>query len=469
MRDIAEDLAQIKGRWMIGGAALDRAPAAWQAVAGGDDEAELALLAIVGQATQLLYRPEPVDAQPAKRLPRLSLPPLPDDLRPTFRRLLALIKPSGEEMTQILWLMASRGATVHPADWMPKAVDELPDVYAPWSDWRDRAAGDPPEMLTSETWEEWMPAERRLALTAMRRDDPAQALALIIAHAPGLAAEQRFRTIQCLGVGLGPADADFLRGLETDRSAKVRRLATQLLSQLGLIEDDGASAAELAGFFAIQAAGVFQRRQVLVPTKLKTEAQRARRRELFTTVSLSGFAAALALSPADLVGMWSDKDPETIPDIAGMIARTGPADLLGPALDRLLEFKDTKAEMLTELIQRVPPEDRHGYIPRLLQHDLLHLATSVTAMRDHLGSIDRETLRLSGVLKEVTRAVESYVQEEHRNTDTALRPMLTNLGFLVDAPTARALLDLFVSKGAISADPALAMLSFNAALTGEIP
>ena len=73
MRDLAGGIAQIKGRWMIGGSALGQAPADWQAIASRDAEPELALLAIASQATQLVHRPTPGNAaQPAKRLPWLG-------------------------------------------------------------------------------------------------------------------------------------------------------------------------------------------------------------------------------------------------------------------------------------------------------------------------------------------------------------------------------------------------------------
>ncbi|MEM8740345.1 MAG: DUF5691 domain-containing protein [Pseudomonadota bacterium] len=466
-QDIAQDLARIKGRWMIGGPALDQAPADWQAMAVGDAEDELALLAIVGQATQLLFRPVPQDARPSKRLPRLSLPPLPDALRPMFRRLMDVAKPTGQQKTLILHLMAARGATVHPADWMPASVDDLPEVYAPWSDWRDRTAEDRPELLNAESWDDWMPAERRLALVAMRRDDPAQALALIAQHAPSLAAEQRYRLIQCLDVGLSVADAAFLRGLESDRSAKVRGLAAHMLSQLGQIDDDPETAAELAGFFAVQAAGVLHRRKIVLPTKLKTKAQQARRRDLFGVVSAAGFAAALGLSVTEIVQMWTDKDPETIPDFAGMLARTGPADLIAPALDHLFSLSDISAASVAGLIDRLPSADRRRYVGRILQKDRSNLAPLVTCLQDDLGSIGLEVFAASGVLTTILQAAQAYAGAETASTDTDLKPALMHLGLLADAPTARALLDQLVGTGVISADPALAMLSFNAALTGE--
>lgn len=46
--------------------------------------------------------------------------------------------------------MHDRGVTVHPADWMPLSVDDLPDVYAPSADWCDRADGNPVDTLNSE-------------------------------------------------------------------------------------------------------------------------------------------------------------------------------------------------------------------------------------------------------------------------------------------------------------------------------
>lgn len=455
---------------MIGGTALDQAPDEWQALAGQDSEPELALLAITSQATHLLHRRAPTsDIEPAKRLPRLTLPPLSNALRLKFRRLNDVLKPTNDQMALILRLMATRGFSVHPADWMPSSVDDLPDVYAPWSDWRERTEDDPLEALTSENWDAWMPAERRLALRAMRREDPAQALTLIEQHAPALVAEQRVRVIECLGVGLRAEDAEFLKGLDSDRSGKVRALAAQFLARLGQISDDDANAGELADFFTIASAGILKRGKVLTQNKLKNKAQRARRTELFSLVSLAGFAGALGLSDVQTVEMWTDKDPTSIPEFAGMIARTGADGVIGPALDRLLDFEDTRTEMVAAMILRLPADQRRAFLTRLLRRDETHLVTSVACMQDSLGAVGMKEFDASGVLKEITAAVKAYVKDENRRNDAVLQIYLMSLGLLADAAAATELSQRFIEMGMISADPALAMLTFNAALTGESP
>lgn len=477
MSDFAAEIARIKGRWMIGGAALGQAPADWQAVAAHDAEPELGLLAITGQATQLLYRPSPAGTiAPPRRLPRLALPVLPDALRARFRTLVRILKPTDPMMAMIVHLMAARGHAVHPVDWMPGSVDDLPGIYAPWSDWQARTGDEvPPEGLSAETWDDWMPAERRLALQALRRSDPDRALALIEQHAQGLAAEQRLRLFECLEIGLNPSDTAFLTALGADRSGKVRTLAAQLLARLGTPGNagagtgagTGAGAEELAGFFTIASAGILRRGRVISANRLKTQAQRTRRTELFATVPLAAFAAALGLDVRQTVEMWTDRDPTTLPDFADMVARTGPDDILQEAVGRLLEFKDTQTVILTGIVRRLPPGAHRRHVAALIARDVPGLSAAAVCLRDSLGTVSLAEIEASGALKPIGEAVLDYAAAETRRADPAMQASLAHLGLLADAQAAQSLIERFTAMGLIGADPALAMLTFNAALTGD--
>ncbi|MEM9145818.1 MAG: hypothetical protein AAGC57_06430 [Pseudomonadota bacterium] len=129
MRDLEESLGALKGRWMIGGSALDQAPIGWHAMAEGQSDPDLALLALAGQAGLIVFRPH---AAGDLALPRLALPPLADAHRPAFRCLRERLKLDAAQMALILQLMATRRVSVHPADWMPASVEGLPNCYAPF-------------------------------------------------------------------------------------------------------------------------------------------------------------------------------------------------------------------------------------------------------------------------------------------------------------------------------------------------
>lgn len=146
---------------MTGGAAAQACPAEWQVALG--DKPELALLALTGQFTRLMTRPQvPGKVQPRADLPKLILPTLPHELRPLFRRVLYS---KDVDMPPVITLLAMRGVTAHPLDWMPKRSDddELPDIYGPWQDWllADDAARDPLDELTAENWEDWRDTRKR--------------------------------------------------------------------------------------------------------------------------------------------------------------------------------------------------------------------------------------------------------------------------------------------------------------------
>ena len=461
MPDLGTDLARLKGRWMIGGPALDRAPVDWQDAVADDRAPEVALLAIAAQAGQVAFRPRPEAAlTPARALPTLALPPLPDRLRPAFRRLIEPIRTDAPVIAVLLRLMASRGWTVHPADWMPGNVDGLPSVYAPWADWKDRAEAHEVD-LTEDNWDDWFPAERRLALADMRRTASADALALLQARLGDMTADHRVRLLDVLEIGLSDGDAGFLESLADDRSAKVRALATQYLARLGRSSDEGALAEELAAFFEVGSAGILRRGKVVAPTKLRTNAQKGRRTELLRTVSLPGFAAALGLSVDDLVAMWHvESDPTD--DFVGMVARTGGDGAVTALADRLLASKADPPPDLGPLIDRLTPDQLAERLPQVLRKDAMDLRRSLICGAAAPGTVAEATFVAAGAVKPLVELATKH--GETTGTDPRLTAGLRTLGLLADRDAATELVARFTRAGLITADAALAMLTFNAAL-----
>ncbi|MCA9180504.1 MAG: hypothetical protein KDA51_03605, partial [Planctomycetales bacterium] len=135
--DLLNTLDALKGQWMIGGSALEKAPATWRAAAQDDPHPDLALLAFAGQAMQFALRAKPsseLEAMPP--LPRLNLPTPPQPAREQIRNLVRVIKIAESQIVAMIHLLAARGYVVHPTDYMPKSFQHLPDVYAPWSAWQ---------------------------------------------------------------------------------------------------------------------------------------------------------------------------------------------------------------------------------------------------------------------------------------------------------------------------------------------
>jgi hypothetical protein len=303
MHELEDHLARIRGAWMAGRGATEHAPPAWRNAVGQDAGAEAALVALTGQALQVLFRPAPPSLTPRALLPVLSAPTPPEATRSRIRRLLAARRTEEGGIRSLVLFLAARGYVTHPADWLPRATDDwAPPVYAPWVAWAaSEAAGASPEILTADNWQDWPWAERRIALTSLRRGDPASARALIAAKAGGEPADRRLKLLETLEEGLTADDAPVLEGFAADRSDRVRALARQLLARLGRGESDASSAQELAAMVELARVGLLKRRNQLKLKPLKNPTQESRRHDLFGVVTLADLAKALGADETALL------------------------------------------------------------------------------------------------------------------------------------------------------------------------
>jgi len=473
MSDIGSALSRIKGRWMIGGSALEAATEPWRVAVAQDDAPDVALLAIAGQASQLVLRPEPSAAlQPMKTLPKLALPAMPDRLRPAFTRLLGHKDAGPEGLAQILAMIALRGYTVHPVDYMPpkSAFDLLPDIYGPWADWREANSEVQGEVLTAENWDNWYPAERCAALVDMRAHDPAAARAIVATCAADLPAEKRLRVIETFATGLSNDDADYLKSLAGDRSGKVQLLALKLLARLGLAEDEQETLAEYADFFAIGKRGLLRRDTQVNPVKLKTKAQGAKRHELSQKVSLSGFAKAMGLDPVALVAAWNAEDPDAMDELVSIVSATGSDATVAALAARVGETTALAPQNLSTIVDRLPTDVLEAAWPRvILTNDPTFDGLRIWS-KGNLGGLPYNLLSKSKGLSSLLKLAQPPQEGERHRTDHQLGLGLFSLGLLADQNAAETLLEKFIQAGMFAADPALGLLTLNAYLTpGELP
>ncbi len=85
----------------------------------------------------------------------------------------------------------------------------------------------------NETWETASHEERKRMLTALRRENPADGLALLQTELKNESAAHREELIQCLRINLSQADESFLEGIAaTDRSSNVKETARTLLCSM---------------------------------------------------------------------------------------------------------------------------------------------------------------------------------------------------------------------------------------------
>ncbi|MES0076155.1 DUF5691 domain-containing protein [Mesorhizobium sp. M0058] len=469
-------LATMRDCWITGGTAFDLAPTAWKEIAGGasPDERERRLLAIAAQALDVGLRPSaPKTLKRRPPLPRLGLPLLPERLRPLLR---AALKNAADarRKARVATLVAGRGYVLHPMDWMPSASDQnSPDIYAPWIDWQASVEGlkiAPQEQLTVQNWDDFYPAARRIALTEMRRRDPATARSLMEAKAPGEPAEVRLALIELMHFGLTPEDAPFLKSLATDRSGKVQELASRLLARLGEHGRVGGGAddpvAELAAFIAEGKSGFIRRRTTYTPAKLKSPAQEKRRAELFETCNLVDLASRFGVSEPDFIAAWQfGADNNADIQISRMVAASGSDAAVTQMADTLIAEGGKPALFVLHLTPRLDSRRKRVLVRLILKDTPQYVSTLTLAEGFEANWLDWPDLTNGQSLAVLRSAVAGNDDAMKRTVDD----LLETLGFLATAATAEKLIEHVVAAGMPPAAASLAFLRLNAALTGTNP
>lgn len=459
-------LSNMRDCWITGGAAANLAPAGWKEIvaAAPPPDRERLLLAIAGQALDVAFRPvAPKTLVRRPALPRLALPALPEGLRPPFRVALRQASDARGRM-RVARLAAARGFVAHPFDWMPTASDlEAPPVYAPWLDWQAQGGGKIERVLDelkAESWDDFYPAARRIALADIRRSDPAKARALLEAKAGGEAAEARLALIALLRVNPSAADVPYLQSLSGDRSGKVKQLAARLLARIGQAATDGeasADATELAGFIEQARTGLVRRRIIYMPRELKSQEQMQRRAELFDNCQLIDLAARFGVGEEDFIAGWQLGGKDGADGaFAAMVAASGGDAAVARLAERLLAVSDLGA--LLRLLPRLDETARRSFTKTALAGGIALLPLLNAADEIEAGMLDQDELTGSRLYQEVRAAIVGRTETDRRVFDLAA------FGFLATASAADAIVTDLTAAGLASADPSLALLRFNAAL-----
>lgn len=464
--DLLSTLSDLKGRWMIGGPALEKAPTSWRVAVQADPRPELALLALAGQAMQFAVQATPGgELKASPPLPRLGLPTLPTQARQQFRNLVRAVK-SAESHNSVIRLLAARGYVVHPIDYMPKSFDGLPDVYAPWAAWQLREGGGDTgghDTINADNWDEWMPAERRAALSALRRTQPEAARELIADKAPSAAAEERVRIIEIMGARLSTEDQVMLERFSKDRSGKVRRLVGQYLARIGAVEDDPEEVAEYADFFSV-AKRRLKGGYTVKANRLKTSAQRKRRGELAAKLNLHSLVRGLRLaSEVELLSSWEHVDEEASDALVRIVAATGSEEAASTLASRITSLEGISAEAFQQLFDRLGKESRRELLPRVLENEDASFSAAVICAQGIWGEITFDQLKSLRALKELNKLTGEDHSRRTMRQET-LRQGLFSLGLLADQAAAIELLKLFTDNHLFVSDPMLGLLKLNACL-----
>jgi hypothetical protein len=473
MRELEAALARICGAWMAGRSALEHCPAEWRNALEGQ-HSEAALAALTGHATSVLFRAAPsAPLEPRPLLPALSLPVMAETLRPRFRRVLSAQKSVSSIERQVIDLVAARGRSVHPADWMPSPRDDwAPDVYAPWLDWvhtesKVQAAD---AALTIESYQRWSWAQRRVALVELRGVDPTAALAIIAAKAGSEPAERRARLLEILEIKLSEADAAFLEGLAGDRSERVQAMARAYLARLGRTADTGDLATELKEMVELGKAGLIKRRTRLVIKPLKTSAQTTRRHELFRLVSLGALAHALGVAETRVLEAPPEGTADGIVAFVQMVATTGSDAARAALLDCVLADDAAPVSHLRAIAPRLSAQERRALAPRIMARDTDELETTLVIAGRELGAAPLSALQASpayGSLSKLFENARDGADGKRTLENAMLSAALNRIALLLDAAGAAEMVARAVSWGLSPADPKLDLLHLNAALKTE--
>ncbi|MEP6019147.1 MAG: DUF5691 domain-containing protein [Paracoccaceae bacterium] len=453
MHDLTGPIDDIKARWMTGGDAQAACPAPWRDALG--DSPNLTLLALAGQFTQLATTPSTGTLTARAPLPKLALPTLAEDLRPLLRRVL---DGKSTHTGSVLNLLAARGVTAHPADWMPKASTEAPDIYGPWIDWisqNDSVTGD--DKLTAENWDDWLPNARRTTLDEMRRTAPETARDLIAQKAADLPAEQRLRLIAVLHTGLSEADIDILESFTNDRSGKVQSMVNTMLARLGKSRADKDAIEEFAAFFDIKKAGIFSRKQVIIARKLKTNAQKARRWDLANALPFTAFAEAFGVTPSQMIDMFDFGAGSE--DLVAIVAATGTADHAQRLLDRIADA--SVGIDIVPLAERIDGAARRDVAIQVAKKDANAFDATRHTLGDQLGTLNYATLSGSPS----TATLKKHLTQDDGRVGPQIETALSNLGLIASQSAAERFFDdMTIKLGLMAADPRLALLRLNASL-----
>lgn len=462
---------QLHERWMIGAAAFDLsdAPASWQGAlqqASGPWPQLFSLMLSTQQQLLLSNQAPTLPLKLGQPLPPLAQPLVPESHRSLVRRCLGKKYPQAAR--HLLNLLAARGFSVHPADFLPGG--EGPLLYLPWRLWQANLA--PDISLDEASWGGIPVPLRQTLLEQLRHGAPEQARQLIDTYARKGNAEQRIIPLQAMACALSDADIPLLQEMAQDRADKIRNLALTLLSRLDLPAADASPmhelATDLAGQLQVKISGLIKKTEQVVPAKLKTKEMRALRTEKFSRVSFSSLATALNLTTVQLAAQWSFDEHAAADNAAFLrLAWDSASDsafaLLAPRCLESLLAGEWVPEDYIHLLGRQNPAEQAMMLLALWQAKSLHFAwdDALAAASAPLTGVSWTQICQTRAWKSFHGELQEALKEQAYITDSALQYQLWALGLLLPAPAAEACMQVCLSLGLLLADPALDTLRLN--------
>ncbi len=467
MRELTATLSQLRQAWLIGGKA--QAPQDWSALFAGRTPNDLDLVALTGQAFQFGYvQHQSGELKFETALPVLDAPQLNTEQRLLFQRATDRLTKNARDLYDAVWLAGARGYAVHPLDWMPaSAQTPVPAIYRPWQLWMERIeARAPGEVITPETWSDWSWTERRAAALELRMQDLSAGRDLIAAVAAKEPADKRADLMRIFWHGLSVEDVPFLESLSTDRSDKVKSIATALLARVRRNADPTDSEIELAGFFSVKSKGVFNKSKSVELNAIKTDAQRKRRLELFDLAQFLPFATALGMSEIELLDAWNFKQAEDVEnEFVTLVTRTGSEAAIAALLASQSKQISLGPFAYSNLISFVPEAERVPMYKRMAVETSVDLNQLDKMAMPFCGFLDRVTIEKTSDWKKAL-AENKDATGQDASADFGLIIIALSLGILVTSEAASWVISQLSNPAYPVTHPIFDVLHFNASLKG---
>ncbi|WP_428240182.1 DUF5691 domain-containing protein [Gynuella sp.] len=478
-------IEQLQQRWMVGSnSPLNREdlPTDWQPLCHGIAPERLSImaLALASQHQEILYQHHDSTPLPSRPpLPALSLPVLPERLRPWFRQALESIhKRTQIGHSALMHLLSQRGFVAHPADWLlSESDDDLPDVYLPWQQWVSQTGTTTaePEALTAENWDDWFPAPRLQQLKRLRRTDPDAARTLLETCISRESADKRLKLVEVLAVRLTEADGSFLQTLLQDRSGKVSALATQLLIRLGHYPADDQNqrqlTEELATNLELKKAGLIKKRLLVSSKPLNNKTRQAIRTQQLETVILAELATTLGITTKQLLDSWQFSQHRSSDNQAFVTnaVNTLADELLQPLLDNLMNYLVSEPEelwLLRLLSPRLSVQQRHNILQTLISQKGpgIEFHSCLAFLSEPLTTLTWQSLTNTTAWKTLQESIKTQLTDSRYLDDPLIDRELVALGLLLPAELAAQVLQYLWQIGVQQADPVTDLLKLNAEL-----
>lgn len=462
-------LDQIKSGWLMGDPLLPLLPTQWQEAAcppnrkkgaKAGDESELRILALVGQYQSIVGRPpkHPLQARPV--LPTLDYPSLEGKARALFVR---CIKQQPGSTNDLLRLMAARGYSSHPLDWMPKSErDEVPELYQPWIAWLLSTNAEQLKDLSEDNWNNLSTPLRRARLRSLLRKDRAQARSVIMKCTPKLGASEREKIIGLLLPDAEMEDLECLRVFIKDRSARVREQVHAILNLLGASYElpDGADDSVQHEQFK-ELVQMLVLREGRLQAKRLPDKKKSRLSGGLWTTDPRELAKHFDLTLRQLAQTWHfEQNKMATNSLIRSFVHRGLIKEVMPLLCKLAKQADGRSD--PNFLDHLSPEQHHKLIRLVVQRADVSFWEIASWSGDALGSLPFDMLHKSPAFKDLQFDLINSKKVGHEATH--VDSLMLKLGLVVDHQGAAKFIEELKDLEVSSLHPALQNLHLNAAL-----